>query len=176
MTAVRDALRHAGPPLGLDVHAALGVADRIAACQDAPPDLRGASLGLGWSLRGAATVDPARAVRGAFVPASAGDWLAGLFALAREEVLHTGGMLELLDELVAAMSDHDFLVALPALRQAFGYFPPRERHLIATRLVELRSGASAWDLMRLEAAPELVAAGMALDERVDAALRREGLT
>ncbi|MFF0865951.1 hypothetical protein ACFYUV_29650 [Nonomuraea sp. NPDC003560] len=75
------------------------------------------------------------------------------------------------------MSDHDFLVALPALRQAFGYFPPRERHLIATRLVELRSGAgaSAWDLMRLEAAPELVAAGMALDERVDAALRREGL-
>lgn len=176
MTAVRDALRHAGPPLGLDVHAALGVADRIAACQDAPPDLRGASLGLGWSLRGTATVDPARAVRGAFVPASAGDWLAGLFALAREEVLHTGGMLELLDELVAAMSDHDFLVALPALRQAFGYFPPRERHLIATRLVELRSGASAWDLMRLEAAPELVAAGMALDERVDAALRREGLT
>ncbi|GAA1656001.1 hypothetical protein GCM10009733_061920 [Nonomuraea maheshkhaliensis] len=162
--------------LGLGVGAALGVADRIAACQDVPPDLRGASLGLGWSLRGAATVDPARAVRGAFVPASAGDWLAGLFALAREEVLHTGGMLELLDELVAAMSDHDFLVALPALRQAFGYFPPRERHLIATRLVEVRSGASAWDLMRLEAAPELVAAGMALDERVDAALRREGLT
>lgn len=177
MAAVRDALRHAGPPLGLDVDAALGVADRIAACQDAPPDLRGASLGLGWSLRGTAAADPARAVRGAFVPASAGDWLAGLFALAREEVLHTGGMLELLDELVSAMSDHDFLVALPALRQAFGYFPPRERHLIATRLVELRSGAgaSAWDLMRLEAAPELVAAGMALDERVDEALRREGL-
>ncbi|MEU8323644.1 DUF5682 family protein [Nonomuraea sp. NPDC048881] len=177
MAAVRDALRHAGPPLGLDLDAALGVADRVAACQDAPPDLRGAALGLGWSLRGTAAADPAWAVRGAFVPASAGDWLAGLFALAREEVLHTGGMLELLDELVAAMSDHDFLVALPALRQAFGYFPPRERHLIATRLVELRSGAgaSAWDLMRLEAAPELVAAGMALDERVDAALRREGL-
>lgn len=175
MAAVRDALRHAGPPLGLDLDAALGVADRVAACQDAPPDLRGASLGLGWSLRGAAATDPAWAVRGAFVPASAGDWLAGLFALAREEVLHTGGMLELLDELVAAMSDQDFLVALPALRQAFGYFPPRERHLIATRLVELRSGGSAWDLTRLEAAPELVAAGMALDSRVDAALRREGL-
>ncbi|MBN6057392.1 hypothetical protein JYK22_36040, partial [Nonomuraea sp. RK-328] len=176
MTAVRDALRHAGPSLGLDTDAALGVADRLAACQEAPPDLRGASLGLGWSLRGTAAADPARALRGAFVPASAGDWLAGLFALAREEVLHTAGMLELLDELVGGMTDHDFLVALPALRQAFGFFPPRERHLIATRLVERRAGgASGWDLMRLDAAPELVAAGMALDERVEAALRREGL-
>ncbi|WP_327106109.1 DUF5682 family protein [Nonomuraea glycinis] len=177
MTAVRDALRHAGPSLGLDTPAALGVADRLAACREAPPDLRGASLGLGWSLRGTAAADPARAVRGAFVPASAGDWLAGLFALAREEVLHTDGMLELLDELVGGMTENDFLVALPALRQAFGFFPPRERHLIATRLVERRAGGgSGWDLMRLDAAPELVAAGMALDERVEAALRREGLT
>lgn len=176
MTAVRDALRHAGPSLGLDTDAALGVADRLAAAREAPPDLRGASLGLGWSLRGTAAADPARAVRGAFVPASAGDWLAGLFALAREEVLHTAGLLELLDELVGGMTDDDFLVALPALRQAFGFFPPRERHLIATRLVERRAGgASGWDLMRLDAAPELVAAGMALDERVEAALRREGL-
>jgi len=176
LVAVRDALRHAGPSLGLDTQAALGVADRVAVRHDAPPDLRGASLGLGWALRGTAAADPARAVRGAFVPASAGDWLAGLFALAREEVLHTGGMLELLDELVAEMTDHDFLVALPALRQAFGFFPPRERHLIASRLVERRAGgASAWDLMRLDSAPELVAAGRALDERVDAALRREGL-
>ncbi|GII61523.1 hypothetical protein Skr01_16080 [Sphaerisporangium krabiense] len=176
MTAVRDALRHAGPSLGLDTHAALGVADRLAACQEAPPDLRGASMGLAWSLRGTAAADPARALRGAFVPASAGDWLAGLFALAREEVLHTPGMLESLDELVGEMTDHDFLVALPALRQAFGFFPPRERHLIATRLVERRAGGgSGWDLMRLDAAPELVAAGRALDERVEAALRREGL-
>ncbi|WP_327044168.1 DUF5682 family protein [Microbispora sp. NBC_01189] len=176
MTAVRDALRHAGPSLGLDTPAALGVADRLAACRDAPPDLRGASLGLGWSLRGTAAADPARAVRGAFVPETAGDWLTGLFALAREEVLHTSGMLELLDDLVGEMTDHDFLVALPALRQAFGFFPPRERHLIVTRLVERRTGgASGWDLMRLDAAPELVAAGRALDERVEAALRREGL-
>ncbi|MFG1613636.1 DUF5682 family protein [Nonomuraea wenchangensis] len=176
MAAVRDALRHAGPALGLDTEAALGVADRVAACRDAPPDLRGAALGLAWSLRGHAAGDPGRAVRGAFVPATAGDWLAGLFALAREEVLHTAGVLELLDELVAAMADDDFLVALPALRQAFGFFPPRERHLIATRLTGLRGGGtSPWDLMRLDAAPELVAAGMALDERADAALRREGL-
>lgn len=173
VAAVRDALRHAGPSLGLDTDAALGVADRVAACRDAPPDLRGAALGLGWSLRGRPSADPERAVRGAFVPVSAGDWLAGLFALAREEVLHTAGMLELLDELVRGMTGDDFLVALPALRQAFGFFPPRERHLIATRLAGRHAGGG--DLTRLEAAPEVVAAGMALDERVETALRREGL-
>nr|WP_062331665.1 DUF5682 family protein [Herbidospora sakaeratensis] len=176
MAAVRDALTHAATPLGLDVAAALGVADRVAAFSDAPPDLRGAAFGLGWSLRGTAAADPGRAVRGTFTPALAGDWLAGLFALAREEVLHTPGMLELLDELVEAMTDDDFLIALPALRQAFAYFPPRERHLIAARLVALRAGgASGPDLMRLDATPELVAAGMTLDERVDTVLRREGL-
>ncbi|MFI0424104.1 DUF5682 family protein [Spongiactinospora sp. 9N601] len=176
MVAVRDALAHAATPLGLDILAALAVADRVTACRTAPPDLRGASFGLSWSLRGTAATEPARAVRGAFTPASAGDWLAGLFALAREEVLDTPGMLELLDALVAAMSGHDFLVALPALRQAFGHFPPRERHIIATRVVGLRAGGgSGRALLRLDTAPELVAAGMALDERVDAALRREGL-
>ncbi|GHJ47585.1 hypothetical protein Cs7R123_49270 [Catellatospora sp. TT07R-123] len=175
VAGVRDALRHAAAALGLDVAAALGVADRIAADRDAPPDLRGAAFGLGWSLRGTAT-DPDRSLRGAFTPATAGDWLAGLFALAREEVLHTGGMVELLDELVGALTHDDFLVALPALRQAFGWFPPRERHQLATRVVAARSAtATGWDLLRLDADPALVAAGMALDERVDGALRREGL-
>ncbi|GAB1824631.1 DUF5682 family protein [Herbidospora sp. RD11066] len=170
VVAVRDALTHAGTPLDLDTEAALGVADRLAASPDVPPDLRGAAFGLAWSLRGTATADPADAVRGAFTPASAGDWLAGLFALAREEVLHAPGMLDLLNELVGAMTAHDFLVALPALRQAFAYFPPRERHHIATRLAQ-----GIQIPIRLTAPPELVAAGLALDERVDTLLRREGL-
>ncbi|GAA2374869.1 hypothetical protein Cme02nite_04220 [Catellatospora methionotrophica] len=174
VTGVRDALRHAGGQLGLDLPAALGVADRVAADRDAPADLRGAVFGLGWSLRGSAT-DAGRAMRGAFTPAGAGDWLAGLFALAREEVLHAEGMVELLDELVGGLGEAQFLIALPALRQAFAWFPPRERHQIAVRVLRARTGGTGPDLLRLDAAPGLVAAGMALDERVDAALRREGL-
>ncbi|WP_344556699.1 DUF5682 family protein, partial [Kitasatospora saccharophila] len=49
-TAARDALRHAAPVLTLPRPAALATAARISADPAAPPDLRGAALGLGWSL------------------------------------------------------------------------------------------------------------------------------
>lgn len=174
LVAVRDALVHAGAALGLDRAAALGVAARIAGAADAPPDLRGAAFGFGWSLGGA--VQPARAVRGAFAPASAGDWLAGLFALAREEVLAAGGVLDLLDDLLCALGEQEFLIALPALRQAFAYFPPRERERIAQHLLDRRGVAgSGRALLRLPAAADLIAAGRALDDQVETVLTREGL-
>lgn len=117
-----------------------------------------------------------RAVRGAFQPRSAGDWLAGLFALAREEVLQHGEMVGLLDELMSGLSADDFLLALPALRQAFEYFPPREREAIAERVLARRGlGGSGRRLLRGGDDPAVVAAGMVLDDLVDAALRREGL-
>ncbi|MFV2022300.1 DUF5682 family protein [Micromonospora sp. LOL_023] len=174
LVAVRDALTHARSALGLDRDAALAVAARIAANTDAPPDLRGAAFGLTWSL--GARVEPARAVRGAFVPASAGDWLAGLFALAREEVLAASGVLDLLDDLIVTTGEQEFLTALPALRQAFAYFPPREREIIARHVLARRGvSGSARELLRLPVAPAVVAAGRALDERIDALLRRSGL-
>ena len=121
-------------------------------------------------------LDPVRAVRGAFQPETAGDWLAGLFALAREEVLHTTAVIGLLDDLLSGMAADDFLVAVPALRQAFEFFPPRERETIAGRLLERRGlGGSGRELLRGVVDPQLVAAGMLLDDRVDAVLRREGL-
>lgn len=193
LVACRDSLRHAGPALGLDRTTALEVATRIAADPGVPPDLRGAAFGFRWALtpeppestcapespsaaEPPAAFDPVRAVRGAFVPGSAGDWLAGLFALAREEVLHTEPVVGLLDELVSAMGADDFLIALPALRQAFEFFPPREREAIAGRLLDRRGRTgSTRSLLRGTPDPVLVAAGMALDERVDAILTREGL-
>ncbi|UWP87000.1 DUF5682 family protein [Dactylosporangium fulvum] len=181
LAATRDAIVHAGAVLGLDRDAALAVAGRIADDRDAPPDLRGAAFGFGWSLEPAAAGvttrrDPVRAVRGAAAPESVGDWLAGLFALAREEVLHATGVLDVLDELVAGFGDEDFLVALPALRQAFAYFPPRERETIARHVLARRGLAgSGRALLRLPVGAEIVAAGTVLDARVDAVLHREGL-
>ncbi|GGM08911.1 DUF5682 family protein [Dactylosporangium sucinum] len=177
LVAARDATVHAGRALGLDREAALAVMDRIAADREAPPDLRGAAFGFAWSVAGAA--DPERTVRGAGGPAVAGDWLAGLFALAREEVLHADGVLAVLDELVSGLGDDDFLVALPSLRQAFAYFPPREREVLATRLLERRglggTGVPGRALLRVGADPQRIAAAAALEARVDAALAREGL-
>jgi len=74
------------------------------------------------------------------------------------------------------MPAEDFLVALPALRQAFEFFPPRERETIAERLLARRGLAgSGRSLLRGVADAGVVAAGMHLDERVDTLLRREGL-
>jgi len=182
LAATRDALRHAAGPLGLDRQAALGVARRVSVDTAAPPDLRGAAFGLAWSLGEAA--DAARAVRGVSGPDTLGDWLAGLFALARDEVLAVetaadgagGGVLRVLDEIVAGWPERDFLVALPALRQAFEFFPPLERETIARRLLEHRGlRGSARSLLRTAADPLLIAEAMELEEKVRRVLAAEGL-
>jgi hypothetical protein len=171
LTATRDALLHASEVLTTGREVALEVMARVGADRTAPPDLRGAAFGFGWSL--GASGDPVGALRGA--ADILGDWLAGLFALARDEVLAGGsGMLEALDDLITAMPD--FLVELPALRQAFEYFPPRERELIARRLLERRDlTGSARGLLRTTADPLLIAEARALEEKVSRVLTREGL-
>jgi hypothetical protein len=81
-----------------------------------------------------------------------------------------------LDDLLAAMIEHDFLVALPALRQAFAYFPPRERETIAERLLERRGlTGSGRSLLRITTPVEVLAAARELEAHVDALLAREGL-
>ncbi|MBW8485684.1 DUF5682 family protein [Actinomadura parmotrematis] len=175
VAAIRDALRHAAPVLTVAREDALGVAARISADPDAPPDLRGAAFGLGWAFD--AADDPERAVRGAADARTLGDWLAGLFAVAREQVLTGGpGVLGVLDELVGGLTEADFLIALPALRQAFHHFPPRERETIARRLLERRGAAgSGRALLRGAPDPLAVARGRALEERAAAVLAEEGL-
>jgi hypothetical protein len=174
---------------------------RLAADPGVPPDLRGAAYGFVWSLDappdepgggpysgpgggpdsgpggGTGPADgPVRALRAAAAPDTIGDWLAGLFALAREEVLHGDGVLHLLDDLVTRMAENDFLIAVAALRQAFAYFPPRERETIADRLLARRgAGTSGRALLHGRIDPATVLRGRALELRVDALLVREGL-
>jgi hypothetical protein len=173
LTATRDALLHAEEVLTTGRDVALEVMERIGADRAAPPDLRGAAFGLGWAL--GASGDPVRALRGAAGTDTLGDWLAGLFALARDEVLADGDdVLEALDDLITSMPD--FLAGLPALRQAFGYFPPREREIIARRLLERRDlTGSARALLRTSADPLVIAEAQALEEKVGRVLTREGL-
>lgn len=199
LVAVRDALLHASEVLTTPVDAATGVFERGAA-GDRPPDLQGASVGLVWAVTeispelapdsvagatgsGARTDRIEAAVRGSARVEVLGDFLTGLFALAREQVLAGAepGVLGILDEVVGRFGDDEFLVALPSLRLAFSWFPPRERHLIAERLLDRRGlRGSARSLLRLGADPATVAEARAVEARVDrlladeALLRREG--
>ena len=178
--AVRDAVIHAEAVLSVARRAVVEVFLRAAA-PDRPPDLQGAAVGMVWALdegsaSSASTAE--RAVRRAGRPEVLGDFLAGLFAVAREQVLDAEppGVIGLLDELTGRFAEDEFLVALPSLRLAFSWFPPREREAIARRLLDLRGlKGSAASLLRLHVDPELVARGRALEARVDDLLQREAL-
>ena len=183
LAAVRDALLHAEELLATDRATVAGVARRISADLRSPADLRGAAFGLGWAL--GVTSDPAAAAQ-ALAGAGAvelGDWLAGLFALAREEVGRDQPgpdrpetLVDVLDGIVTALGEEEFLVGLPSLRQAFAFFPPRERERIAARLLERRGRrGSARSLLRTTADPLLLARAAALEENVTRMLDQHGL-
>jgi hypothetical protein len=175
VVAVRDAAVHAASVLRVEPDAIAGVFARTAAA-DRPPDLRGASVGMTWTLAGDESETVTDAVRGAARPDTLGDFLAGLFAVAREQVLAGGGTLGVLDEVLGRMPEPDFLVALPSLRLAFSWFPPREREAIVERLLERRDlRGSARSLLRLAADPAQLARARAVEARVDELLAKEGL-
>jgi len=170
MAAARDAVLHAKAALSLDIADVTGVATRVSNDVQAPPDLRGAALGLAWALGRQPDVRKVRGIE------ALGDWLAGLFAVAREEVLASSELVGVLDELVSAMTEEEFLVALPALRLAFTYFPPRERETIAATVLDHRGVAGdARSVTRLTADPLVVAEALAVEKRVDALLVKGGL-
>jgi hypothetical protein len=119
-----------------------------------------------------------RALRSASLPSIFGDFLVGLFAAARTEVLDAPDLVGAIDEVLVGLGDHETLVALPSLRIAFAYFPPRERERIA-RLVLARHGGDAAKahamVARLELSLRDVEAGVALDRAVAALAHRHGL-
>lgn len=69
-------------------------------------------------------------------PEQLGDFLTGLFFIAREVIQRNQPMIERIDALINGYSDEQFLVAVPSLRLAFSFFTPREKHHIAHQLFE----------------------------------------
>lgn len=176
LIAIRDAALHAQTVLSVGRDDLVGVFRRSVG-DDRPPALRGGAIGMVAALAPEDSLDLARAVRLAGNPEILGDFLTGLFALAREQLLDTATpVLGVLDELIGRFTATDFLAALPALRVAFAWFPPRERARIATRLLELRGLAgSGSSLLRLHADAELLAHAGAVEQRVDELLTAHGL-
>ncbi len=173
---VFDTLLHLRLP-GLHETWVLATLARLANSPAKPPALRGAALGVAYAHHGLgpapglADEDAARAhvlaVTRAMPPRDAlGDFLYGLFACARALATDTDAIVQAVHAALLDLGDEDFLVALPQLRGAFGWFPPRERGALArhvarlmnlqaneqSRLLTLGDGAQAFvDARRLEA-------------------------
>lgn len=105
---------------------------------DCPPAVRGGALGLLWAHADTsaddAMADLEHTVSAATSPETLGDFLAGLFGVAREQVRVDGTLARLVDRAVLDMTEPAFLDALPSLRLAFQYFPRPERARIAQHI------------------------------------------
>jgi hypothetical protein len=139
---------------------------RLARSAAKPPALRGAALGVACQ-HDAVARDEVTAITRAMPPRDAlGDFLYGLFSCARALASESDGIVRAIHAAIDGMGVEDFLVALPSLRAALGWFPPRERGALAAhvarilglsagqqqRLMRLREGADALlDARRVEA-------------------------
>jgi hypothetical protein len=161
----------------------------------APAALRGAALGFLWSTgfwvslkagegaeaemgEAAPAEEEAIAVlRASARPSLLGDFLLGLFALAREEVQRARSLLRATDTVIAEMPERDFLVAVPSLRLAFSYLPPRERERIAALVLAIHQApeARARSLLSLAIDPETILRGRRLDLEISEKEQRFGL-
>ncbi len=132
--------------------------------------LRGASLGVLWTLAAASEETVASTLSAHTSPSEIGDFLTGLFALGREVIQRYPQLLETLNHLISGLGEQTFFAALPALRLAFTYFTPREKHHLALNLF-----GDTETLEPFVVSPEVIARTMVLEGQVFALLERFGL-
>ena len=167
-----ETLRRAGPALGLDEEEPAAIFQRAESDASQSALLRGASAGALWTL---GRTDMARVLSDmneCAAPDKIGDFLTGLFHLARETAQRDAGLVESLDQVLLGYDAEAFLAALPSLRLAFSYFAPREKYYLAQTLL---GSAPQPALIALEVSPEEAARALAFEARVYASLRKYGL-
>ena len=107
-----------------------------------------------------------------------GDYLLGLFGLARESVQRKSDLLHALDRVLLGYDDDEFLEAVPSLRLAFTYFTPREKHHLSLTLLKVAGAPLAevpTPLAPLAVDGESAARAMAFEARLLETAGRYGL-
>ena len=163
--------------LTLDRVGLIDICTRISGDPSQTPLLRGATLGALWVLADTPPSQLRDALQTVAQADRLGDFLTGLFCLAREVVQRNPDLLTLIDHLILAFDQETFLEALPALHLAFTYFTPREKYEIARTLVQ------TWTIAEgLEAAapvpitPEVRARAQAIETQILATIEQYGLS
>ncbi|MCQ4629149.1 hypothetical protein GB927_003815 [Shinella sp. CPCC 100929] len=178
--ACRDMLRDC-PDLDIERDAFLATLGRCLANAETAPAVAGAALGTLVACGEGGAYDVAGRMHRFSRPDQLGDFLSGLFALAREEIAADTAVIDAVRALIDGWHDDAFLTALPALRQAFAFFPPRERERLS-RVILRAHGASeaqaeiqALEWMRQPAHVTDQAAALALEAIVARRLADAGL-
>ena len=141
-----------------------------------PPHLRGAAAGILWS-NGQTNVDVLLASLLEFShPEALGDFLTGLFKLAREVAQRNPQLVRAIDETVLQFGGEDFQAALPALRLAFTSFSPREKHHMLQTLFSELGIVDAAPLKSLEVDEHTAAEALAIEEKLFEIIDKYGVT
>jgi hypothetical protein len=173
--SLRETFERCYVQLGLNRDEFLDVLDRVGADRHNSPLVRGAALGARWAL-GATDGEQVQAALRLFAdPNQLGDFLTGLFALAREQVQRQRDLVLAINSLLGCYGDEDFLTALPALRLAFTYFTPREKHHLALTLREGLGLSKEPELAALAVSVETAARALALEAKLFDACEKYGV-
>ncbi|HEX5271668.1 MAG TPA: DUF5682 family protein [Gemmataceae bacterium] len=175
VAGLRDTFERCETALGLNREEFVRVLERVGADRHQTALVRGSALGALWSL-GAADADGIKAALRLFAdPDQLGDFLTGLFALAREQVQRRRDLVLAINDLLARYPVEDFLTALPSLRLAFTYFTPREKHHLALTLREALRLEEEPELAALSVSDETAARALAFESRLFEALTKYGV-
>lgn len=150
---------------------------RIARQRSGPPALRGAALGAAHEY-GLASAEQLIALTRQVPPRDElGDFLFGLFSRTRTLATTDTVIVAAIQAALDTMPDEDFLIALPQLRGAFTWFPPRERGAIAARVAAVLglSGSEHHRLLHLPGSAAALVDSKRIEARVLAWAEELGL-
>jgi len=148
---------------------------RVSRYGAANPTLCGAVRGALWTLRDLTTLDLLHDFASMSSPDVLGDFLTGLFHLARETVQRHPELVTSLDTTLNGYSLDEFMEALPSLRLAFSYFAPREKHHMARTLLAQFGITTPMDDLTAIVDVESTVGALRFEEELFSRLRLYGL-
>jgi hypothetical protein len=173
--SLRETFERCGVALNLNRDEFLDVLERVGSDKHNYPLVRGAALGARWSLGAVDGAAVQTALRLFADPNQLGDFLTGLFALAREQVQRQRDLVLGINSLLGCYTDDDFLAALPALRLAFTYFTPREKHYLAQTLRKGLGLSNELEPATLEVSVETATRALAFEAKLFETLEKYGV-
>ena len=163
---------HSGVNLpGVSLSAAVALLERRSQAIHAPALDRGAALGALMRLEHPnASAEAALTMLVQLSPAQSGEALHGLLALARHQLACQPAFIAGFSSHLNQLSDDDFINALPDLRAAMAWLPPRERGTLAHQVLPV----SALQ-MPLHCPPQDIAHHQQLEQQALASLQHWGV-
>ena len=172
---ILDTFERCEAALGLNGDDLRDVFRRVAADRGQSPGVRGATLGGSWVLHDTDGDNVTARLQEFADPEHLGDFLAGLFALAREQAQRQRPLISAIHAVLNGFDLDQFLAALPALRLAFTFFTPREKHKLALTLRDLLGLAGAPDTAALAVSAETAMRALVLEDRLNTLAKTYGL-